>query len=91
MLEQEIEMTVTSTKFALLGARIAVLFSLTLLTFLYSSAASAVPSFMRQTGLECGVCHSIHSSRRLVGSSSSVVIPRAQPSLTMLRSLTRFR
>jgi hypothetical protein len=60
MSEKEIEMSVHSTGFALLGARIAALFSLTLLTLLYSSGASAVPSFMRQTGLECGVCHTVY-------------------------------
>jgi hypothetical protein len=60
MLEKEIEMSVPSSRFASLGARIAALFSLTLLTLLYSSGASAVPSFMRQTGQKCGACHTVY-------------------------------
>lgn len=60
MSEKKIEMVVPSTRFASPGARIAALFSLTLLTFLYSSGASAVPSFMRQAGKECGVCHTVY-------------------------------
>jgi hypothetical protein len=60
MSEKEIERSVPSTRFASLGTRIAALLSLTLLSLLFSSGASALPSFMRQTGLECGVCHTVY-------------------------------
>ena len=60
MSEIEIEMSVPSIRFASPVARIVTLLSLILPSLFYSSGASAVPSFMRQTGKECGECHTVY-------------------------------
>lgn len=47
-------------RFASPVTRIAALLALPLLTLFYSSGASAVPSMARQTGEECGDCHTVY-------------------------------
>lgn len=49
-----------SARFASSVARVAALLALPLLTLLFPTGAHAVPSFGRQTGEECGECHTVY-------------------------------
>ncbi len=69
-------------------ARVAALLALPLLTLLFPTGAHAVPSFGRQTGEECGECHTVYpmlnaDGRRfkLGGYSQSMLKPADAPFL----------